>query len=46
MREKVTGARRWVVKLGSALVTRDGLGLEAATIEGWVDQLADLRAEA
>ena len=27
MRDKVTGARRWVVKIGSALLTADGRGL-------------------
>lgn len=28
MRSKVTGAQRWVVKIGSALLTADGKGLE------------------
>ena len=27
MRDKVTGARRWVVKIGSALLTADGRGI-------------------
>jgi glutamate 5-kinase len=35
--------QRWVVKLGSALLTRDGLGLDDDAIGGWVDQLAALR---
>ncbi|WP_246889767.1 hypothetical protein, partial [Pseudomonas protegens] len=26
MRSKVTGAQRWVVKIGSALLTADGKG--------------------
>jgi hypothetical protein len=28
MRSKVTGAKRWVVKIGSALLTADGKGLD------------------
>lgn len=38
-------ARRahWVVKVGSALVTNDGQGLDYRQIAEWVDQLADLR---
>ncbi len=35
--------RRWVVKLGSALLTRDGRGLDEPAIRVWVDQLAALR---
>ena len=39
------GARRvrWVVKVGSALLTRDGHGLDEPRIACWVDQLASLR---
>ncbi|MEO1819105.1 MULTISPECIES: glutamate 5-kinase [Pseudomonas] len=44
MREKVTGARRWVVKIGSALLTGDGRGLDQAAMAVWVEQLAALRA--
>jgi len=44
MREKVTGARRWVVKIGSALLTGDGRGLDRAAMSVWVEQLAALRA--
>jgi len=35
----------WVVKVGSALVTNDGQGLDHQRIADWVDQLAVLRAE-
>lgn len=35
-------ARRWVVKIGSALITADGQGLDRERLRGWVDQLADL----
>jgi len=44
-REKLQQARRWVVKIGSALLTNDGQGLDAAAISRWVDQLAELRAQ-
>ncbi len=35
-------ARRWVVKIGSALVTGDGKGLDRDSLRQWVDQVADL----
>jgi glutamate 5-kinase len=35
-------ARRWVVKIGSALITGDGKGLDRTGLRNWVDQLADL----
>ncbi|OGT91442.1 MAG: glutamate 5-kinase [Gammaproteobacteria bacterium RIFOXYD12_FULL_61_37] len=34
-------ARRWVVKIGSSLLTADGKGLDLATLAVWVDQMAD-----
>jgi len=33
-------ARRWVVKIGSSLLTADGKGLDLATLAVWVDQMA------
>ena len=36
--------RRWVVKIGSALLTADGQGLDKPAIEAWVAQVASLRA--
>jgi len=36
-------ARRWVVKIGSALLTDEGRGLDHAAIHRWVDQMAALR---
>ena len=36
--------RTWVIKLGSALLTRDGKGLDALAIQSWVDQIAQLRS--
>lgn len=44
MRDKVSGARRWVVKIGSALLTADGRGLDQAAMAVWVDQMVALRA--
>lgn len=35
--------RRWVVKIGSALLTNDGRGLDRDAIAVWVDQLEGLR---
>lgn len=43
MRTRVTEARRWVVKIGSALLTNDGQGLDHAAIKRWVSQMASLR---
>ena len=44
-RERLQKARRWVVKIGSALLTNDGKGLDAEAIARWVDQLAALRSQ-
>lgn len=44
-RREIAAARRWVVKIGSALMTADGRGLDVESLSGWVDQLADLIAE-
>nr|WP_198034507.1 glutamate 5-kinase [Halomonas sp. 1513] len=41
-REALSGARRVVVKIGSALLTNDGRGLDEPAIGGWVDQIAEL----
>ena len=38
------GTRRWVVKVGSALITNDGRGLEPSVIGEWVAQMVALRA--
>jgi glutamate 5-kinase len=42
-RQQITTAKRWVVKIGSALLTNDGRGLDKESIGHWVDQLAELR---
>jgi len=43
-REQVTKARRWVVKVGSSLLTNDGTGLDLALMALWVEQIQRLRA--
>ncbi len=42
-RDIIPQAKRWVVKIGSALLTNDGRGLDSAAIAGWVKQMAELR---
>ena len=42
-RSQIGTARRWVVKIGSALVTNDGRGLAREAICTWVAQMATLR---
>lgn len=41
-RTQVQKARRLVVKIGSALLTNDGRGLDVASLGLWVDQMAAL----
>ena len=38
-------ARRFVVKVGSALVTNNGAGLDLAAIDDWARQIAVLREQ-
>ena len=38
-------AQRLVVKIGSALLTNNGAGLDRQAIDGWVEQIAQLLAE-
>lgn len=45
LRTSVTDAKRWVVKIGSALLTNDGQGLALESIADWVEQLAQLRKQ-
>ena len=37
--------RRWVVKIGSAMVTGNGAGLDLDAIDRWAEQIATLRAQ-
>jgi glutamate 5-kinase len=41
-RHRVKNAKRWVIKIGSALLTADGRGLDRESISGWVGQVAAL----
>ncbi|MBK1716361.1 glutamate 5-kinase [Thiocystis violacea] len=42
-RDRIPGTRRWVVKIGSALLTRDGQGLERGLLAPWVEQMSARR---
>ena len=44
-RQSLSQSRRWVVKIGSALLTDDGRGLNGEAINRWVGQLAQLKRE-
>lgn len=44
-RESLGRARRWVVKIGSAMITDGGRGLDAQAIGAWVEQVAELHAQ-
>ncbi len=44
-RQKLGQAKRWVVKVGSSLVTNDGQGLNHELIAAWVEQIAALRKQ-
>ncbi|MFT4583843.1 MAG: glutamate 5-kinase [Gammaproteobacteria bacterium] len=42
-RERIVNARRWVVKIGSALATNHGVGLNTESIEHWAAQMVALK---
>ncbi len=42
-RRQLTRGKRWVVKIGSSLLTRNGQGLDRDAMQSWVTQLATLR---
>jgi glutamate 5-kinase len=44
-RDRLTAGQRWVIKIGSALLTNDGKGLDKASIQIWVDQIAHLMSQ-
>lgn len=41
-RQQLTRSRRWVIKIGSALLTGDGTGLNQAGLDDWVKQMVAL----
>jgi glutamate 5-kinase len=42
-RDKLGQSRRWVIKIGSALLTNDGRGLDFTAIAAWVEQMVGLK---
>lgn len=44
-RQDIKNSKRWVIKIGSALLTNDGQGLDRKAMQGWVEQMAVLRAK-
>lgn len=38
-------AKRWVIKIGSALLTKDGKGLDYDAIESWAEEMVQLRQQ-
>ncbi len=42
-RQKISDARRWVIKIGSALLTNEGMGLKAESLDVWIKQIVALR---
>jgi glutamate 5-kinase len=44
-RKKIAQSRRWVIKVGSSLVTAKGLGLDHVAIADWCAQIAALQAQ-
>jgi len=43
-RKAAAESKRWVVKIGSSLITNDGQGLNHQAIQSWAEQIATLRA--
>jgi len=43
-RKAAAESKRWVVKIGSSLITNDGQGLNHQAIQSWAKQIAALRA--
>ena len=43
-RKAAAESNRWVIKIGSSLITNDGQGLNHQAIQSWAEQIAGLRA--
>ena len=41
-RTKLKSSNRWVVKIGSALLTNDGQGLDISRMQTWVKEMSTL----
>ena len=44
-RQQLANSKRWVIKIGSSLVTDDGRGLDATAIKSWTEQITQLRQQ-
>ncbi len=44
-RQHLGNSTRWVIKIGSSLVTDEGRGLDARAISSWAEQIAALRKQ-
>lgn len=44
-RQEIKDAKRWVIKIGSAVLTDDGRGLDRDSIQHWVEQIVELRQQ-
>lgn len=44
-RNSLKEARRWVVKLGSSLLTDNGCGLKVESLDSWIEQIAGLKQQ-
>lgn len=43
MRQMISQTKRWVIKIGSSLLTADGKGLDPEAMSSWVKQMVALR---
>jgi len=44
-RQQLADSKRWIIKIGSSLVTDDGRGLDETAIKSWTAQIAKLREQ-
>ena len=39
----IKSTRRWIIKIGSSLITKNGKGLDVDRLQSWTNQIADMR---
>ena len=44
-RKALAESKRWVIKIGSSLITDEGRGLNTKAIQSWAEQIAELRQQ-
>ncbi len=44
-RKSLAESKRWVIKIGSSLITNEGQGLDTKAMQGWAEQIAELRQQ-